>query len=549
MSAIENKDSDTFTQKLLSVLNVIINYTKPHFKVFFIILIITIIFVSIWVIVKPDTQTNNQIIGVVPYPKIELNIPPDSTQCGTSPQLADNNDPNGPCAKCVEKSGNNDYEPVNITHPNVWYLGTQLPLGNTYCLPKKAQNSIDNCGTYTGKAILTNTDDGTAWKCECLYPDFYNGDSCTVSNVCTYLDDQNNVESSKLTNLNGDEWNPFNMLAKFVGVDPHETDSSGNAIFRCRNCPPGYYNTEDEPYRCQKDVCYTGSDSSPVANFDTDKKMCKCDYKSNIVQSNISGFCFPENSGVCKPHPITGKCTFNIDISDIIFKLNNFIYVSIVRTDPSDSTSYTILVDVTKNSGLPSSIDDMSNTQLKDSFNAYPVVPWNNISLTEQQAITNKLNTYGSAIQTINNRMSNNLNNNQIPAGVGVACNSFFYNHKYTTLPNCSDLDIVGSYETNTSLNKTGYAFKSLCTPSCELTGGICKIDINSSGYSCSCPNGTAANPKDGGCVQCRQDGNLNSREIDKIDNIVCCSTLKNPTVTQKINSMNGLPYNVYGCP
>jgi len=500
-----------------------LNYIQPHVKIFFIMIIISVTFLIIWRIIKP-TNTST-ILGVVPFPKVMPNIPPDSTQCGTTPieanlQIAD------PCNVCIENDGKNNYKPVTIpNNQEVWYLGTKLQPGKTYCLPKQAENKINNCGTYTSRAVFENSAaaGGNEWTCECLYPNFYDGDSCINNKVCVYeSDDIGDFQYGNLVDKDGKAWNP--LTNNIVNTTPYATDALGNPKFKCGidgvqgKAPPGYYVSDLLPYTFQKDICYAGQYSTPDAYFNPTTNECEC--KEGVIKTNVSGFCFPPNNQNCKQHPVTGGCTFGIDIlnsgNPLLFKVNVGHGVK-AYASLKGVGNYTVLVDLDGSYINTSTIDDLSTTQAKDSFNAYPIYTWDQLD-PKQQGLIHQA-TSSSAIAIINKNMMGDSNNNQILPGVGIPCNSYF--NQTPGLPNCDTITVADvSNADNTMLNKTGYVFNNLFTPNCKATGG-CLIDITKPGYQCECKiGGQRLNTQTGNCQNCLPDGTLSAL----YDPSLCCS-------------------------
>ena len=467
--------------KIEGILKILYSKFSPHFKFFLIILILSVTFFTVWTIIKPNNYTNPKIYGVSQYPKVHPYVPPDATICGSTPVLAVNND----CSMCKDTDGNK-YTTVTIPEkPDVYYLGSRLKPGKTYCLPKQAQKTIGSCGTYTGKVVWTSGESGQKWDCQCLYPDLFGGINCLTQKSCQIPDYPEKVYL-KTTGLNpqipaGLNWDPINpsgLNGLLVGTTPYDL-TNGLPNYKCA-CPTGYYSTNENPYVCQKDLCYIGQYEQPNAKFNLNTKKCEC--TGSLVQSNISGFCFPPEA-TCKPHPITNKCTFGISIKDLIFKLNNVIYVS--RPIGSiDQRPYYGLVDMSDYNGsipLPTSIADLSTTEVKDSFYAYDIVKWSNLSQQEKDTLVIPTT---NAIIELNRGM-----NSQDVSGVGVPCNSYFYKHpEDKKVTKCSEI------EGNDMLNKTGYAFKVLKDKNndrCEKgeVPGYSQVDITQQESICLCPS------------------------------------------------------------
>jgi hypothetical protein len=544
---------------------------KPHLKIMLIMLIVSIVLFSIWTLIKPNSP-DVTIQGVVPFPSNTPQIPPDSTRCGTS--IVNCTTTNKDCSVCQEKSGINNYvcTPI-LPDKKVYYEGSPLEPGQNYCLPKEAEKVINGCGTYTGKTVFSSSN-GEGWQCQCLYPDIFyddnntSGQTCTQQQVCKTLDGT----TSLLTDKNGNKWDPAHMPAALNGTTPYDIDkTTGKPVFSC-SPTPGYNTYPNDPFELHKDKCYVGSTSTTGSGiFDMTSMECVCDCgegsdqfyntQRGTYKSNISGFCYPYGEGVkdiCKPHYITGLCTFDFDpisvptatrTNTILFNWNGKTYIPYIYTIPTGTNisancykppvpavplQYVCLVDITGNSLISGTPFDVTNTAAADLFLPFPIKSFSELPSAMQQEINTiipKINltqteaNINSTIDGVNPPLPN-----YVP-GYARQCSSYFYNRGSGN--KCLD-----------PLNKTGIEYIPICkgqnggdaNSTCGVYSsgsskgsniGQCHADISStiSGlenkYKCICPNGYAF--IDGKCQNCLPDGEIrpdNSTESAQS----CCS-------------------------
>ena len=464
---------------------------SSHINLFLSIFILSILFFIIWVIILPEKNTT--IYGIVPFPKNSPYIPVDSTQCGLSPTICQSNTD---CdTKCKNKDGNDNYTCTNIGNKNVFYLGTQLDKDKSFCLPKQGNQIINSCGTYTGRAVWSANNDKQSWSCKCLYPDIYNGDTCTdiVDENSDYC-----LKSDPKTC-----WNNSNMPTELINKSPYDT--SLEIV-----CKDGYNFYGGS---CNKDICYMGEGNTTNSKFDNNTKKCVC--TSPTFQSNISGFCFPDVSNNCNPHPNTNKCIYDIDIGGQtefpLFKLNNIPVLSY-------NISYPILVDMSDSNLVTQPLIEMKNTTvLKDAFYSFPIIKFSNLKQTDQDNIKNniikKVITDNDGLSAIFSKKSKTPN--ETVFGVAKLCNSFYYKNvdsndeKY----NCSNM-----------LSPTGTDYDIFITGNlqndCGQGSTSCNFNLSSqNGRNCTCSQGQIYD-SNGKCINCLGSGTQVTYETQNL----CCN-------------------------
>jgi hypothetical protein len=555
----------TTSQSTVSkVFSVISTKLKPHIKVFLIILIISILFFCIWTVIKPGVP-DTKLQGVVPYPTDHPLIPPDNTICGTSiVNCTQNND----CSQCKELSGVNKYICTPIKKDQqVYYEGSPLKSGQSYCLPRVANNTIQGCSTYTGKVVYTSGEEGEGWQCQCLYPTIFNDfssdpttETCTTQQVCKYTDKTENIQHTLLSNqsfpINGKtnlNWDPSNFPSELVGTTPYDLDSKGNAIFTCSQPPIGndIYNVyPGDPFNLHRDNCWAGDATAPqgVGIFDTNSMECVCDggtsntwppdpkkYNANrhLFKSNGSGYCYPYDVGNtksnCSPHYMSGLCTFDFDPANyqILFSSGGQTYVPYVYN--TNGMKFTCLINVTGQPSVPSNALNIDSTAAKDLFLPFPKYNYGNLSASQQgdvntiiqKAVSQNDKTTSLLNQAISDMQTVSTNSKM---GYAQQCNSYFYKNG-DNFPQCYD-----------PLNKTGVQFIQIGLdpngkPVCGEgdTSGVFSPNISNSWdssdpnnlekfYSCNCIDNTIF--REGKCIQCLP----NDTVVDKNREIVCCS-------------------------
>ena len=484
---------------------------RDQLRVGLIVSLLAIIFFCIWFTIQPSSD-DNKIYGVSPYPTDKPYIPPNNTKCGLIPT----HDENGNCSMCADKNGINDYSSVTIPKgKQVYYLGSPLEPGKSYCLPKfkDVTNMMNGCGTNTGKIVWTGDQgDGQGWECQCLYSDlYYDTKYCMTQVSCVdgkFLDD------------NGKTFDDPQYIG--TGITPYSKKKDGTAMFKCVPTDNSNIVYSEDPYNYHHDLCYSGTKSDPSTGyFDQKTKECSC-LNGKTVKGNITGYCYPIEDN-CQPNPHNGKCTYGIKPYTesgigIILNIGGVLYFPIIVTVDSTKTIY-LLNYQSCNDGacFPISIDgivDILPTVLKESFDSYDKIDWKDLSQQDQNLfrIALKSDYVKGDVATLNTAL-------KTFKGVVRNCNSF-YSHSDTVNVNC---DGIGG----SMLNASGSHFNILCNNnnSCG-SNGTCREDITTNtGWTCDCK--TNYQFKGTTCIDCVGNGG----EIDLDSSETCENTTK--TISQ----------------
>lgn len=512
-----------------------------HIKAFLVVLFMGVGFFCIWVSILPSEST--AIYGIVPMPTMNAIIPVDNTTCGVNPTLCDEN---GECGMCIDKTNVNNYGCVKIETPNVYYLGTPLQQGKNYCLPKveDIKNIQKQCGTYTGKIIWGQGDQGQVWQCQCLYPDIFSDSNqgCLLNNKCQRLVDRQNKDTY---------WDPLNMPSSLVGVTPYEKMPDGSPRFVCdcvyrrnndpSNPTPGpndYYVLPEDPFICHSNPCYAGGSSdksiTTPAFFDVSKRMCNCG--PNTTRSNVSGFCYPTDSDSgkgkikCNPNADTGGCMYGIipSVNDqnikLFFRKGDKVYVSDVHSD--DNKTY--FIDVTENVNRlnlnKNKIINIDETIMKDAFYAFPQSTI--FSGGDSHQLDGMLagfdqdkdRVYNDMV-TILNKIAENAAKSSNP-GIPVLCNSFFYTHDGVDKRCQNQLSKTGT-EVFPNFDKPLSEFD--CGKDNGNSLGLAHADIfNKKGYYCVCNDNSILEGDI--CIPCVPNGTVPPMNDKGEDINKCCS-------------------------
>lgn len=290
-----------------------LTYILKLIILFIIFFVIALIIFTVYRIVKPEKNPKQNYQS---FPHISLkNLPEPNIQtaCDNLKQCTVDNDCIicGDNFQCVDVENNQKYH----------YKGFNVPKGK-WCLPKISQQS---CNLSTGKWVWSY-DTGQNWKCQCKYPNLYNGDDCTQQVAC--LTPENDQPDGKLVGSVFNKtfkdmvWDPINPDDKFILTqNPNELDEKDRPKWVCE-CPKGYIRYPNDPYNCYKDPCCASekgcaerdktdpnakfflcetTDEKQISNeecstYVTDPSLCTCKCNCDKYSSTISlanGQCIP----------------------------------------------------------------------------------------------------------------------------------------------------------------------------------------------------------------------------------------------------------------
>lgn len=274
------------------------NINSVEIFVFFSISIITVIFIMMYNIIRPNFSEKSKNLLKAPKSKPK-NIPDPSVlidkKCvNTIKQCKDNSD----CADC----GTN-YECETIDkNTNVEINNKQISDGK-YCLPKGIQDI--GCNNYTGKYVWSYDGGKQNWKCQCIYPDLFGGDDCSKQFACKI----NGIDLSKQENnylqnqRTKDKWDPNdeNFDSSNSPYDMDTLNKFSSPLFKC-NCgiinmsateQLNTVNLPQDPYNCYLNPCNVEHRAEGVTEnaWDKENLTCNCGNQSNIFKSNVTGQC------------------------------------------------------------------------------------------------------------------------------------------------------------------------------------------------------------------------------------------------------------------
>ena len=353
---------------------------KASIKIFIILTILSVLFFTFWYIIKPEAYKKT--FGIITVPKDGVLVPVDDSQCAKTIIRCENT--NDCVQKCQNEQGDtSNYHCYKVPKDKeIYYLGTRLNEGESYCIPTDDANNgedsvIASCGTYTGRLVRTLKQEdkkaSLSWFCQCKYPTYFAGEKCLDPVACKYeyLDQDGRMQRSqgdlvefglddKPVNI-GATGTQYNVLTPDnITRDKYPTAklSNGKPLFRCNCNDPvktrGAISLPGDYLACYPDLCTSGRGSSG-STFDEEKKECVCG--PQMYKSNISGFCYPLEvskdvsamgesfSNVCKPGE-NNICScgirFMLPVSDssgnrqeigILFKKDKDYYLSVIMKD------------------------------------------------------------------------------------------------------------------------------------------------------------------------------------------------------------------------
>ncbi len=561
------------------------------FKVLILTIIIALVLICLWLIFKPEKF---ETIAISAFPSTGPFIPPDSSNCGTNIVLAQNGE--CPC--------DSNYSPYKVDK-DIYYLGSKLQVGETYCLPKQDFSVLTGCGINTGQALWSQDNNGVErWTCQCKYPSLFNGDTCTTQQACRVSDNvfgnlqEYNIDGTKGTDvwtvassdsplstynsvnftivgtviegnkeivvdnaflligysISGPGINSGTIITDVNGttitISSIPTISTSNAVLIITSnsalkymcdCPSGSYRLPNDPYRCHSDICYAGFESQPSANFNGYE--CVCDGVTT-TKSNISGFCYPyDDLSTC--FPLNGTCTCGTIFID---EQNNHGFIVNLEGKIYITINYNKIpskIDITSNSNIIPIINDIfvaDNSIIAFSINQSPTIDESLVQNLDTW-ITSTINSEFYKAETFNGWISNNAKTN---FNIAIPCNSYYYSRPDAKNSDGS-LTYCADFPESSALNKTGI----ICLNPCNETScggsnaGTCTVDVTDpKGYTCQCntTNGYSLSPTGTTCQQCFPEGKYCFSDSD-----CCVGTCHSDTITGPDGSSRVEPPTCHG--
>ena len=214
-----------------------ISLLNTHVFVFISVIIITVIIISIYNMIAPESSMP---FNFDPFPKqTPSRLPDPSHQTDTCWDRLTPCDSSGECSSCSES----EYKCVSVSKGEAdrkfyHFNGINVPTGK-WCLPKD-NNPNPICNSYTGRWIWSfdpaycasiGAKGQQCWKCECLYPSLFSGadGGCNTSTACQNDSIMNKSAVSKQpdnkligtsiakSSLQGCTWDPTNAKANPEG--------------------------------------------------------------------------------------------------------------------------------------------------------------------------------------------------------------------------------------------------------------------------------------------------------------------------------------------
>jgi len=434
---------------------------NSHLRTLIILSVIFIALFTIYLLIKPD---KSKPLGISVFPPGGPYIPPDNSKCGKDIVKTSETQ------TCANVCSSDLYTETLIpNNKEVWYNGTKLTPGQSYCLPKQNSEVLTSCGTYTGKIIYSNS----GWECQCKYPDIYSGPSCTTQKACT---DKNGHAVGKLLK-NG-----------VILNDPPLSDPYG-AICQC---PTGYYYEDSDPLRCKEDLCYAGdSDVNSPVYFDTKSQTCKCD-NEHTVRSNVTGFCYPvegyQTSTTCSPDKLTGNCSCNNvflqimpdnRVLGVFFRRDNDIFITAKIGEIIYKIRVNEVLEDDMKQTLPNTLKNIKGAMVEFGLMQYTDLNPSDYpgSLLSYMRQSYPQFTEESAATYFVNSLVKNM--------FSIPCNSFFYNRPDVSTQ-CND----AFYASSDNNNKNGTMCFQPIKNAREQCGGYGTAVLDAfdpEGYHCEC--------------------------------------------------------------
>ena len=275
-----------------------------HFFVFIVSLILSLFIIILYSVLRPEFLKPRY--NFSPFPSVNPSDIPDADindirKCTKNLTKCD---PGVGCAMCGKNfSCTSVGEKENVMINNI-----KVPPGN-WCLPEGKKDL--GCGTYTGRAIWSERNDGgdlkQRWSCTCLYPDLFGGDNCLTHLACRDPSVSSDQSKNVLKSNDGHIWNPQDPDFDPKGTTPYDTDDKGDPLYQC-SCMSGRAKGEEDqekfvkmpgdPYRCHAEPC-TSDHKIALWNPETNKCDCAAVQEGTFAHSNVTGKCITLPSNIC----------------------------------------------------------------------------------------------------------------------------------------------------------------------------------------------------------------------------------------------------------
>lgn len=278
---------------------------SKHVFVYITVFILALIGFIFFALIKTDY--NKPVYNFSPFPTVQPpNVPAPTTStdmpCKTSIlKCSTDLDCTAQCGQGYECTPVGEDETVMVN-------GTRVKPG-FWCLP--SGKSDVGCGTYTSRAIWSDFDGEQKWKCVCLYPDLFGGDTCMEQLACR--DGTGEQTNNVLVDKSGNKWDPNDESFVPNGKTPYDTNSDGSPMYTCQcNQNKGqdgqvkYTKLPGDPYRCHLDPC---TSNHMFSGWNENKSSCDCPSisKGMYAHSNVTGQCL-DTSNVCTWNDNQNQC-------------------------------------------------------------------------------------------------------------------------------------------------------------------------------------------------------------------------------------------------
>lgn len=298
---------------------------SKNFYFLIIIIIITVIFVTLFNIIKPNKS----------YPPYNLSSFPEISPTDLPDAKSSASDCNNTIQYCYdgscEKCGDSTFTCRTISEddpPHYLTTGTgvkiQIPTNKPVCIPDKKHSASTDCNTYTGSWVWTSGSK-QGWTCSCKYPDLF-GDpqtGCEKMFACSESINNDIVLTDKGAKYLNTKHNTniftrgqiYDPTAKKGGIDStllkenlYSVDDQGNSVFECKCAKISGLTAQigplpRDPFTCHKDICWPNSKKS-AATFDAVKGEIICNCKGGIkigsIKSESGKTIIKNRSGLCE---------------------------------------------------------------------------------------------------------------------------------------------------------------------------------------------------------------------------------------------------------